>query len=81
MHEEGQPSPLDSQPELPADLVWVWRAWEELRTCRSYSMNGPGPIPWSAIHEWAKRRGLTRDEEDDLAMWLWAIDAEMLKQE
>lgn len=41
-------------------------------------MGGAGPIPWSAIHQWARYRGLTRDEEEDLAAFVWAIDAEML---
>ena len=44
-------------------------------------MGGAGPIPWAAIHTWARYRGLTRDEEEELSAWLWAIDAEMLKGE
>lgn len=60
--------------------MWVWRAWEELSTCRPYHMAGAGPIPWVAIHEWSRHHGLTRDEEDDLAAFVWALDAEMMKR-
>jgi hypothetical protein len=62
-------------------MGWVWRAWEELSTCRGYHMGGPGPIPWSAIHEWARHRGMSRDEEDDLAQWVWALDAEIMNRD
>ncbi len=44
-------------------------------------MGGAGPIPWSAIHEWARHRGLSRDDEDDLTVWVWALDSELTKRE
>lgn len=59
----------------------MWRAWEELTTCRGYTMAGPGPIPWSAIHDWSRHKGLSADDLDDLAQWIWALDAELMKRD
>lgn len=44
--------PWDDRPRIRPDLVWVWRAFQELQTCRPVGM-GMGPIPWTAIQEWA----------------------------
>ena len=80
--DRGDPTPFwDRRPILPGSLAWVWRAWEELSTCRTYHMGGAGPIPWSAIHEWARHRGMGHEEEDDLAAFVWALDAELMKRE
>lgn len=43
-------------------------------------MGGAGPIPWSAIHDWSRHKGLSADELDDLAQWVWALDTEMMKR-
>ena len=44
-------------------------------------MAGPGPIPWIAIHQWARQNALTADEEDALQQWIWSMDYEMTKRD
>lgn len=80
--ERGDPTKIwDNRPILPPDLEWVWDAWRDLSTCRQYTMAGAGPIPWLAIHEWARHHGVTPDEEDELRQWVWALDSEMMKRD
>ncbi len=48
--ETGRPVPaLDSKPEVPEDLLWVWEAWWHLAGSRPSSGFGPLPIPISEI--------------------------------
>jgi len=43
-------------------------------------MNGPGPIPWTAVNEYAKRHGLDDPETfDDLVALVKAQDNAWLK--
>lgn len=43
-------------------------------------MAGPGPIPWTAINEWAKRHGVTdEDTFDDLVVLVRAQDQTWLE--
>lgn len=79
---KGLPTPWwDRRPTFPDDLGWVWRAWQELSTCRTYHMGGPGPIPWDAVDRYCQRYGHTLDEQEELLGYLRALDGEMLKRE
>ena len=42
------------EPALTDHDRWLLRCFGELSTCRSFGM-GEGPIPWTAIVEYAKR--------------------------
>jgi hypothetical protein len=37
------------------------RAWHELHSCRPQGFSGAGLIPWTAIIEWCRFRGLDRE--------------------
>lgn len=43
-------------------------------------MNGPGPIPWTAIHTYAKHLGLDEYEVlyDDFVTYITSLDAEYI---
>jgi hypothetical protein len=80
--EGGVPTKVwDERPILPEDLGWAWRAWEELSTCRPYTMAGAGPIPWSAVNDYCLRYGLTLDEQEEMGAYVRALDAEYLKRD
>lgn len=58
--ERGRPLPgwyLDEPDLLPGDFLFI-RAFFALSTCRAVGM-GAGPIPWTAITEYADRLGLS----------------------
>jgi len=42
--------------------VRVFEAFEKLSTCRQIVMGAIGPIPWSAIDQYAQRMGVVDDE-------------------
>lgn len=49
------------------------RAYYELDSCRSIGM-GEGPIPWTALDQWAARLGLDEEERGDLFYLVRRID-------
>jgi len=55
---------------VPDSLALYRRAFIELNTSRPMGMSGSGPIPWMAVHEWARRHGI--DDPDDFDD-LWAL--------
>ncbi len=61
MHDAGKEVPaIRDKPSL-VGYEWLWRAYNDLATCRQYGM-GPGPIPWYAIQAYAESLGLDTDE-------------------
>lgn len=72
---------MANAPELRADLVPYWEAYSELSTCRDYAgMAGvPGPIPWTAINEYAIRHRFAGEAFDDLVDIVRAVDTAFLK--
>lgn len=55
-------------------LGWIWEAWTDLTTCRHYTMGGPGPIPWTAIDQYAARHGVTGTDYELLVSAIRAMD-------
>jgi len=54
---------MDGWPEVPESLGLYRRAFIELQTARPPGMNGPSPIPWTAIHQWAQRNAIEDADE------------------
>jgi len=54
-------------------------AFFDLCTCRALSESGPGPIPWTAIVEYADRAGLELDVEAGFVRVIRAMDAAYLE--
>lgn len=50
--------PWERRPAVDEGLAWMWEAWVALQTCRPIGM-AMGPIPWTAIHEYAVAYGVT----------------------
>lgn len=77
-YRRGIPPPdvMRDAPELPADLLPFWQAYDELSTCRQFAgMSGvPMPIPWTAIDKYAIRHRYAGDEYDDLVSIVRAVD-------
>jgi hypothetical protein len=46
------------RPELQRDDPFYINAFWELSSCRQYSQGAIGPIPWTAISEYADRHSL-----------------------
>ena len=42
-------------------FVWLWEAFNALSSCRAIGMS-VGPIPWTAIQQYADVHGFTEDE-------------------
>lgn len=53
----------------------MWDAYFELATCRPVGM-GLGPIPWTAIHEYAEANGVQDGER--FVRLIRAMDREIL---
>lgn len=72
---------MANAPELRADLVVYWEAFQELSTCRGYAGMGgvPTEIPWTAINEYAIRHRFAGDAFDDLVSIVRAVDRAFIK--
>jgi hypothetical protein len=71
---------IDNRPEVEPHLIPVWDAYVSLERDRSFSMGGPGPIPFSAIDRYAERYGISNIAEfDRLRRLIMAMDSEYLK--
>ena len=71
--ERGDPTPSwDNRPLPPEDLEWVWSAYRELATCTG---GMGGAIPWTAIHAYAERYGMSLSDEEELLSYVRAIES------
>lgn len=71
----GNLPPSAQQPELLPASVFVWAAFASLHTCRI--VDG-GPIPWTALHEYAVAYRLSLAEMEDLEHLIRALDDKYL---
>lgn len=72
---------LSERPDLDEWQALPWRCFNQTHSCRSYGF-APGPIPWTAIAEWAREHGVTDpDEFDDLLYLVMELDAAWIKHE
>ena len=83
--ERGTPIPQSIlNAPIPEDAyqVRVFQAFEQLSTCRQVVMGAVGPIPWSAIDQFAAHLGITDDEiaYDDFVWIIQNLDETFLKR-
>lgn len=72
---------LAERPELDAYQSFVWKAFNDLHSCRALGL-APGPIPWTAISHWAREHGVVDpDDFEDLAYLVAELDAAWLAHE
>ena len=67
------PDWLEHKPEITFGLQFYWKAFWELSTCRAIGM-GEGPIPWTAMHEYAQRYDVLGDDFDRFVLVVKAVD-------
>lgn len=78
----GVPPPESAvPPPLPGYLEQYIRDFWVLSTCRQASMSGPGPIPWTALDQFAARNGYADDVVlyEDFMSYMMALDSEFIK--
>jgi hypothetical protein len=76
---EGNPiaiKGLNSRPEIPAYLEFIWEAFWQLSGDRQYgAMGGVGPIPFSSLDRYADRYGVSDpDQFDSFVVMIRALD-------
>lgn len=67
------PDAIANAPILTEGLELYFMAFLDLTTCRSYG-TGEGPIPWTAIRDWAAYNGLSAYQTDDLFYMVREMD-------
>lgn len=70
---QSLPDVVANAPQLLYGLEVYYEAFTELSTCRSIGM-AMGPIPWSAINEYAARHGYVDQGFDYLVLMVRALD-------
>jgi len=77
--EKGRPLPDWMTEEVDRSEIaeWMLAAFFHLSTCRSYGM-GYGPIPWTAIRDFAVDRQLDEEAWRLFEYWIRQMDAAYL---
>jgi hypothetical protein len=68
------PERIANKPEIKPGLELYWKAFQDLSSDRDVGM-GVGPIPWTAMHNWAARNHIRGDDFERLVMVLRGLDA------
>lgn len=73
-----------TEPDLRADLVWVWQAWHRLSDDRPWRSGGMGPssplpIPFRDVIQWVEFYDLTGEDVLYLDRMIRSMDAVFLK--
>lgn len=74
------PEWAQNAPEIPLGSDLVFEAYQDLSSCRSYGW-GPGPIPWTAVRDYARASGVDDDDYPDFATLIRMLDFEYLNFE
>jgi len=72
------PNKIANAPALLLGSEFYYSAFSALNTCRVSAM-GIGPIPWTAINDYATRYGLVGLAADDLFSIIDLVDEEFVK--
>lgn len=72
----GQPLPdaIAGAPSLWPGQGSIYRAFDELSTCRLIGFGAVGPIPWDKIDRYAERHGYTGDRYFSLVEIIRTMD-------
>ena len=69
-----RPDRIANKPEVINGLEMYWKAFTDLMADRELGM-GEGPIRWTAISDWAARRGINGDDFERLVFLLREMDS------
>ena len=72
------PGKIANAPKLTLGLAMYWTAFWDLNSCRG---GMGGPIPWTAIHDYAARQGIEGEQFDSLVSHVRALDAALHEYE
>lgn len=72
------PPRIKNAPQVDERLTLFWVAFHELGSTRSFGFS-VGPIPWTAIKQWADEYDLDADLREDLFYYIAVLDEEYLK--
>lgn len=72
---------LGNRPQLDKHLVHLWEAFQRLATCRPLTMGGPGPIPWTAVDQYAVRYRYVGYQYDELIHFVEFLDGVYLQSQ
>lgn len=76
------PEPIQQRPELLCGLDLYLGAFNELASCRPLGPNGvDGPIPWTAIRDWAIEHDLRGEQRGDLFHHVRVLDNAYLRRQ
>jgi hypothetical protein len=73
------PERIKNAPELQLGLELYYGAFLELSSCRSVGFGAEGPIPWTAVNQWARAHQLSEEQEEDLLYHIERMDEVYLK--
>lgn len=73
------PEAIANAPELLEGLSFFYAAFWDVNTCRSLGFGAEGPIPWTAVRQWAEEHELEGDQRKDLFVYLEKMDGAYLK--
>lgn len=64
-------------PEPPSIIGYefIWVVFSELQSCRQMGTEQLGPIPWTAINDYAKRHEIYGNEFDELVYFISMLDS------
>ena len=71
------PDKILNAPVLREDLSFYMIAFNDLSTCRAIGM-AEGPIPWTAVREYASQYQLDEDEFESMVFIIQKMDSEYL---
>lgn len=71
---------IEKRPELDLAATIVLSCWQDLESCRPLGFAGSGAIPYTAIIEWARVRGLDREWTILLADVIRTLDADRFER-
>lgn len=76
-----QPFPLAIQnaPVLLPGLAFYYKAFADLSSCRNMGMSGGGPIPYTAISEYAERNHMDDEDFHTLLTFIRTMDVAYLE--
>lgn len=72
------PQALADAPTLSLGLELYYHAYLELHTTRSWAF-GPGPIPWSAVRDYAEAHRFDVEQTEDLLYYVSKMDEAYIK--
>lgn len=77
---DGQPLPqrIQNAPSMAFGMHLYFNAFLELSSCRQMGM-ALGPIPWTAVNDYALYMDLDEDQHEDLHFFVRELDNEYVK--